>query len=488
MLTGILIMVGIALFAWVALILTKKISSNEDKTEDQEMQQMVREEDMFKDWDRIETDANYKNFKAKIRLTHDDPNYGDQLGIRIIGMVEKIKEEESFWKRNKYYKKFQAGLVFLKIIDKRKAEENLYEIKKFSKAMLAIEQDIHTTNREAHLCLKKKLQPKEYDFFSEFSNKTYTQRLVRPSVRSVSSNQNEDSIAKKVWIQLKKILMVANLHKDMAKDLLILIILVQATGHISTFFDPDFYTLFAPQFVWIWFISITIPYILNMARTIYTNSFASFGSTVDANAKNFSKQKRYTIKFLILSILWPILPAMLLHSIEDEKEKRSKEARNYLEALKENQSTETIKENINRRKEYIKKSKKENLSVRRMETIENGCQMCLQGLMLLLFYSTTATTTGLQSIFGKENSNKVVQVGNQTFLVLSILMSMNKTTNTILKTKKEQLGLMGFKSTVILGLRGFLTSAVRTMCVISFFTPFLGLWDIYQHLEVIIIF
>ena len=483
-------MVGTALIAWVALILTKKISPNKEKTEDQEMQQMVREDDLFKDWEGIETDEDYKNFQAKIRLTHDDPNYGDQLGIRITGMVEKSEEELSFWKRNNFYKVFQAGLVFLKIIDRRKAEENLYEIKKFSKAMLAIEQGIHSTNREAHLCLKKNLQPKEYATFSEFINKTYTQRLVGPSVRSVSSNQNEDSIAKKVWIQLKKILKVANLHKDMAKDLLILIILIQATGHISTFFDPDFYTLFAPQFVWIWFISITIPYILNMARTIYTNSFASFGSTVDANAKNFSKQKRSTIQFLIFSILWPFLPAMLLHSIEDEKEKISKEARNYLEALKENQSTETIKENLNRRKEYIKKSKKENMSVRRMETIENSCQMSLQGLMLLLYYSTTKTTTGLQSVFGEENSNKVVQVGNQFFLVMSILLSMNKTTKTILKTKKEQLGngLMGFKSTVILGLRGFLTSAVRTMCVISFFTPFFGLWDIYKHLKVIIIF
>ena len=200
--TAPLIMVGTALIALLALVLTKKMSSTGEKTDENEMQQMVGEEDMFKDWEGIETDADFENFQAKIKLLHDKPQYGDQLGIRILGMVEKSEEEQSFWKRNKFYKIFQAGLVFVKIIDRRKAEGNLFEIKKFSKVMLAIEQDIHTTKREAHVCLKKNLQPKEYALFSEFSTKTFTERLVGPSVRSVTSNPNEVSIANKVWKQI----------------------------------------------------------------------------------------------------------------------------------------------------------------------------------------------------------------------------------------------------------------------------------------------
>ena len=103
--------------------------------------------------------------------------------------------------------------------------------------------------------------------------------------------------------------------------------------------------------------------------------------------------------------------------------------------------------------------------------------------MLLIYYSTTKTTRGLETVFAKDGSGLV---SNQVFLIISILFSSKKSVFNILKTKKEIFGdVLGFKSKIILGLRALLTSAVRTTCVLAFFTPYLGLWDIYQHLKVI---
>ena len=443
-----------------------KIFKRKEKTEDLELHEIVREENWFQEMEGIKTMADFQDLLDKTQLRHENPKrYGEMVGLVLLGL-EKRSEEEKI----------------------------LTQLRRFCKFLQNLEHRIHNTNAEAHLCLKRNLNSSEYALYADNLNISLSSRLLDLYYRiwrtylpcCISPDQEKSGYGKKLWIQLKKILKIAMLNLDVIKDTWILMILVKASGGIPVFVDSAYFYIFQVQFVIHWLLSITIPCAFNTARILYTNPYLCFGAEVDDNSKNLNIFQKLAIQLLCGLVLFPLLPGMILYGSEEEKEKLSKEALKYMKALKENTQTKTIQKSLNRIMAYLEKTKLVILNIRRLESLENSCQIILNAVMLLLFYSTTNTKSGLQSIFGQENKNPIMKISNQTFLVLSILLTLNKTTRTILKTKKEEIGdVMGFKSKVILGLRGFLTSSIRTLCVISFFTPHLGLWNIYHHLEVI---
>ena len=436
------------------------------------MHEIVREDNWFQEMEGIKTMYDFQDLLDKTQSRHENPKrYGEMVGLVLLGL-EKRSEEEKI----------------------------LTQLRMFCKFLQNLESRIHDTNAEAHLCLKQNLKSSEYAIYANHLDISLSSRLLEFYYQIMrdylpcctSPDKEKPGFLKKLWIQLKKMLKIAMLNLDVIKDTWILIILVRASGGIPVFVDSAYFYIFQVQFVIHWLLSITIPCAFNTARILYTNPYLCFGATVDHRSKNFNIFQKLAIQLLCGLVLFPLLPGMILYGSEEEKEKLSKEALEYIKALRENTPTDkiqNIKKSLNRIRAYLEKTKLVILNIRRLESLENSCQIILNAVMLLLFYSTTNTKSGLQSIFGEENKNPIMKISNEIFLVLSILLTLNKTTRTILKTKKEEIGdVMGFKTKIILGLRGFLISSIRTLCVISFFTPHLGLWNIYHHLEVIISF
>ena len=339
------------------------------------------------------------------------------------------------------------------------------------------------------MCMKRMLSPAEYATLNANATKSFSVKIKEtyfPVMKKINQaccpakKQDKKGFGKRFWIQTKRFVKVAALHLDLTKDFMLLLLLLNVLGDAQILFDPNFFHLFQTQFVWAWLLSIAIPYVLSAVRISSTNPYLCFGLV--EKAASFTWEKRF-IQMLEATLLMPLLMAMALFAAEEEKEKMMNEAEKFLEAQKKNFPAERIQERINKMRQYIKKAKTEILMIRRLETIENSLQIILQGSMLLIYYSTTKTTRGLETVFAKDGSGLV---SNQVFLITSILFSSKKSVFNILKTKKEIFGdVLGFKSKIILGLRALLTSAVRTTCVLAYFTPYLGLWDIYQHLKVI---
>ena len=456
----------LALLALVAMRVGNLVLiTNINRETEQELVDLTIEKNLVQEIIGVETSEDFEILLPKMKINHEmnTESYGRLVGNTLLGLRKRSEEERS-----------------------------LSDIRKFCKILQCSEYRMHDTQAEAHMCLKKMLSPFEYTVFSSHVTMTISARLMESYFSIMNrisqkccpaKTKNENSPMKRFWIQTKRVVKVSALHLDLTKDCLILWLLLNIHGDTDILFDPNFVHLFQSQFVWAWLLSIAIPYVLSAVRIFSTNPFLCFGSRLEKKATFFTWEKTL-VQILEATILMPLLMAMTLFAAEEEKEKMMKEAERFLEAQKINFPTERIQERINDMREYILKAKTEILMVRRAETIENSVQIILQGSMLMIYYSTTKTTRGLEAAFARDGNDFV---SDQVFLITSIVFSSKKSVFNILKTKKEVFGdVLGFKSKIILGMRAFLTSVVRTICVLGFFTPYLGLCDIYQHLKVII--
>ena len=108
------------------------------------------------------------------------------------------------------------------------------------------------------------------------------------------------------------------------------------------------------------------------------------------------------------------------------------------------------------------------------EMLENGLQLVIQTLMLLLNKSSTSTTRGLEAAFDSERS--------ETLLYMSILWSFKTMITVRIKAKKKSFdGYLPILGTVVIGLRSFMVTVSKISCVVMFFAPYMGLMDILQH-------
>ena len=152
---------------------------------------------------------------------------------------------------------------------------------------------------------------------------------------------------------------------------------------------------------------------------------------------------------------------------------------------------------------YLEESKEALLTYKRNElSIENSIQISIQVLMLLLSptYSTYSTHSGLQAVFqkdfavqteiqsrieyfsGYESSGELSFNLTQWFLVLSILWSMKTMAKTYIKVKAAgKVEVLALPAKLLLAVRSLLVYSVRLSCVVAFFGPFLGLFNVLAH-------
>ena len=98
-----------------------------------------------------------------------------------------------------------------------------------------------------------------------------------------------------------------------------------------------------------------------------------------------------------------------------------------------------------------------------------------------IFFIEIVTSIGLKSAIEVLKSwQPDVTVG---FFVFSVVWSFTKAARTALKIKNETKQSMPFLSKLFLALRYLLVFLIRIVSIVSYFAPFIGLWDILNHYQ-----
>ena len=175
---------------------------------------------------------------------------------------------------------------------------------------------------------------------------------------------------------------------------------------------------------------------------------------------------------------FPLVMGMTYLREEKLKEKQYRNGLKFLKNSKMKMETEDIEHQISIQNEQIKRNKILILNILRLETVETSIQTLLQVTMLALYSSNTKTTSGLEAYFGSD-----LNKGNLVLLIMSLVWSISKGMRNIIKAKAKEAGAaITLPAKIIIGLRALLTNLMRTVSILCYFSPFLGLWNIFYHL------
>ena len=199
------------------------------------------------------------------------------------------------------------------------------------------------------------------------------------------------------------------------------------------------------------------------------------------------------ISRIVIILFPPLVPALLIISNENAKERRS--------ALKDSnktiveQSDLEICENLTK---YMDEARKALLVFKRNELLELVVQLSVHLTMLLLSYTEFPVESGLQSFFKADsNSNspswvlqksgvdeKVENVKTDYgvwLLAFSLVLSFKTCTKTCIKIKTETKRILPLKPKLLLKLRYHLIFLQRIGSIIIYFSASIGLIGIMDH-------
>ena len=107
-------------------------------------------------------------------------------------------------------------------------------------------------------------------------------------------------------------------------------------------------------------------------------------------------------------------------------------------------------------------------------------QLPFKIVLLLVATTTTSTTGGLETMF-KQKSMFGIPMNPTTVLALSIALSMRSCVNLHQKTVQVHKGFFPLASEISVWIWGLFGALRRILAMVSFFIPFLGLFDVLQH-------
>ena len=419
---------------------------------------------------------NTEELTSFIKNLHSTPNYAQQLEFVLLGLQYKTNEEV-------------------------KKEE----IRRICLLIYSAEWTFHSSKSEAHNWLKQNLssdavkillsnvnigflgQMTDVAYFDVYGYITENFNALLKKTKDIccktKSQTNQSDKKSEILSKIKKITKMIVLYMDLTKDTVLWIKLVSLLS-ISTILKTENLSMFQIQFVYILITSICLPLFLSSCIIALTNPLAPFGYQISSKQAELSKKQIHFFRFLTI-VFFPVIPGMLLFAAEDSEDILGINSMDLLELI---QKKEATKKNLGKVKE-IKKikelAKKSLLQIKQYEVLETNSQLVLQTIMILMYHSETTTTGGFETVFGiDKNENYFFWVSTTVFLVFSILFSLNKSTRNIVSSKKASFGAMlSGLSMIMVGLRSFLITVVRTSCAVAFFTPYLGLFDILKHLQ-----
>ena len=107
-------------------------------------------------------------------------------------------------------------------------------------------------------------------------------------------------------------------------------------------------------------------------------------------------------------------------------------------------------------------------------------QLPFKIVLLLVATTTTSTTGGLETMF-KQKSMFGIPMNPTTVLALSIALSMRSCVNLHQKTIQVHKGFFPLASEIAVWIWGLFGALRRILSMVTFFIPFLGLFDILNH-------
>jgi len=264
---------------------------------------------------------------------------------------------------------------------------------------------------------------------------------------------------------------------------------------------------FVSTLAWLLLSSVLLPLLLSGVETAWRRPLVFLGSggwaRYTANPPSDRKLRAMRIFNVVCCV---ILPAVLINAKEEAKAKKEQllaEVKNQYDNPKEAKVQGDLHQMLRDTDSYLEESKKTLLTYKRNElSFENSIQITIQVLMLLLSpaYTSYPTHSGLQAVFqkdfviqkelqsrieslsGHDSSTELSFNLTEWFLVLSILWSMKTMGTTYVKTKAVgKVELLGMPGKLLLAFRSLLVYSVRLTCVVAFFGPFLGLFNVLAH-------
>ena len=297
-----------------------------------------------------------------------------------------------------------------------------------------------------------------------------------------------------------RIRLVAAFYLDFSKDSTVTVSLFYLLQGV---FNMDFVSTLS----WLLFSSILLPLLLSGVETAWRRPFAFLGSGGWArySANPPSCGKLFAMRMFNV-ICCAIVPAVLINAKEEAKAKRDQileEAKDQFHRSDRRTPLSALHQKLHDVDAYLEESKEALLTFKRNElSIENSIQIPIQVIMLLLSpaYTTYPTHSGLQAVFqkdfaiqkeiqsrfetlsGYESTNNLTFNLTQWFLVLSIMWSMKTMGMTYFKLKaRGKMEMLALPAKVLLAFRSLLVYSVRLSCVVAFFGPFLGLFNVLAH-------
>ena len=260
-------------------------------------------------------------------------------------------------------------------------------------------------------------------------------------------------------------------------------------------------TNFVSSLAWLLLSSVLLPLGLSGVETAWRRPLVFLGSGGWArySANPPTSGKLCAIRIFNV-ICCAVVPAVLINAKEEAKAKKEhilEKVKHQYDHPEEAGAREDLHQKLRDTECYLEESKEALLTYKRNElSIENSIQISIQVLMLLLSptYSTFITHSGLQAVFQKdfavqteiqawiENLSGLSFNLTQWFLVLSILWSMKTISLTYVKVKAAgKVEVLALPAKLLLALRSLFVYSVRLSCVVAFFGPFLGLFNVLAH-------
>ena len=279
-----------------------------------------------------------------------------------------------------------------------------------------------------------------------------------------------------MWAIFKRFVLVSVSYMDLIKDCTLLAILVYLLqGALLTHF-----TTFACQVTWHLGASIVIPLVISALQTAHHRPLLILGFLSWEHYQHSRPSRRRLWSFMVFTVFfYPLIPAILLHAREEAKQRME-------DLLKHEQMTEGEMDEFEQVSKYLNEVRKAVLTFKRNEFgMEMVLQLTIQTVMVLLTKTISPTHTGLEAVFKEDFESQNTWLGTDltvVFLSVSIMWSFVTSARTYIKIKTEdKKGFLSITGKLLLGLRALLTTITRVACIVIFFCPFLGLWDIMVH-------
>ena len=335
---------------------------------------------------------------------------------------------------------------------------------------LNMEKAIHENEANAIVCMRMKIDdPRICQKILEDAKPGLLKHfLTLTKIKQILAKFKKVKILLQISYILDRAKTVILYYVDLLKDTTLSLKLLSLLGVPHLIAYP---TTFSSQIVFISLTSAFMPMIL-AAVIIASNPLILAGFCYQNQFHKITKWKLLLLK-IITFVLSPLVPALLF----DVKEREKKNLEKCL--LTSDHNDPEIRTEIKERRKFLLAVKKKILTLKKLElTIEVVPQISILSLMILLKNSNTNLETGLEAVFDAE------PIGGMTiemFLIFNILWSLQTEIFTSLKVKKEAKGFLPSTGSLILLVKNTLTITTRITCIVMYFVPFLGCFNLATH-------